>query len=71
MKECWYEKPAARLTAFRIKKTLADLNSSNLNDVLNKHSGSCSSGFDEVSAWWCECWMKVIYVNYKQDYETF
>ena len=25
MKECWYENAAARLTALRIKKTLADL----------------------------------------------
>jgi len=25
MKECWYENPGARLTALRIKKTLAAL----------------------------------------------
>jgi TGF-beta receptor type-1 len=25
MKECWYQNPAARLTALRIKKTLANL----------------------------------------------
>ena len=25
MKECWYENPGARLTALRVKKTLAAL----------------------------------------------
>lgn len=25
MKECWYQNPAARLTALRIKKTLANI----------------------------------------------
>lgn len=25
MKECWYQHPAARLTALRIKKTLANI----------------------------------------------
>lgn len=25
MKECWYHNPAARLTALRIKKTLANI----------------------------------------------
>ncbi|KAI8431096.1 hypothetical protein MSG28_001153 [Choristoneura fumiferana] len=27
MKECWYQNPAARLTALRIKKTLANIGS--------------------------------------------
>ena len=29
MKECWYENPGARLTALRIKKSLASLEATN------------------------------------------
>ena len=37
MKECWYENPGARLTALRIKKSLASLEASS-EKIINSQS---------------------------------
>ncbi len=55
MKECWYANAAARLTALRIKKTLANLEATEDLKIWNKNRGGTrASSWLEILPWLVE-----------------